>query len=252
MFLRRRFGVALASPNRQGAIGGTFCETTRLRLAMASALWPWRPEVVDLASESSQIVQGGRHTGMAAAGNRERGRKEQARGKASRARGRLAAHGERSAGEIREERRALAGRPTCSRTRAPAPPVEAAAAEPSLVPHPREEQPPAGCCFPAASSGPLSSRRRAASPLPSLFPTRAGADADEQVFPPPPLVLHRAGAGPEPPPSSRSRTRAAASSLPLPSSRSRTRAASSSLPLPSSRSRTPSSQVILCFCSVFL
>jgi hypothetical protein len=117
-----------------------------------------------------------------------------------RGRGRLAARGERSAGEIREERGALAGRPTCSRTRAPTLPVEAAAAEPSPVPHPHEEQSPAGCCFPATSSGPLSSRRRAASPLPSLFPTHAGADADEQVFPPPPLVLHRAGAGPEPPP----------------------------------------------------
>jgi hypothetical protein len=137
-------------------------------------------------------------------GNRKRGRKEQARGKASRAHGRLAARGERSTGEIREERGALVGRPTCScscsRMRAPAPPVEAVATEPSPVPHPSEEQPPAGCCFPVASSSPLSSKRRAASPLSSLFPTRAGADAEEQVFPPPPLVLHRAGAGPELPP----------------------------------------------------
>jgi hypothetical protein len=83
------------------------------QIGKASALWPWRPEVVDLASESSQIAQGGLHT----------------RGKASRARGRLAAHGERSAGEIREERGALAGRPTClcscsrMRTHVPVPPV---------------------------------------------------------------------------------------------------------------------------------
>ena len=36
MFLRRRFGVALASPNRQGAPGQTIWQTTRLKFV-------WRP-----------------------------------------------------------------------------------------------------------------------------------------------------------------------------------------------------------------
>jgi len=43
-----------------------------------------------------------------------------------------------------------AGRSCCRR----------ASASPSPLPHPREEQLPAGCCFPAASSGPPSARGR--------------------------------------------------------------------------------------------
>jgi hypothetical protein len=110
--------------------------------------------------------------------------------------------GAREKSEKREER-SQGDLPACARAREcerVRPCRRSAAAEPSPIPHPHEEQPLAGCCFPTASSGPLSSRRRAASHLPSLFPTRVGADADEQVFPPPPLVLPRAGAGPEPPP----------------------------------------------------
>ena len=128
---------------------------------------------------------------------REKGRGKCRRAGKHRARGRLGARGERSAGEIREQREEhsqgrrtyllacanafarAAGRSCCRR----------GSASPSPVPHPREEQPPAGCCFPVASSGPPLSRTRAASPLPSLFPTRARSSRRRTaVSPPPPLV----------------------------------------------------------------
>ena len=157
---------------------------------MASALLPWCPEVIDLASDSSKSSKAG-----AIRGWQTRAR-EKGRGK-HRARGRLGAWGERSAGEIREQREersqgrrtyllaranafaGAAGRSCCRR----------GSASPSPVPHPREEQPPAGCCFPVASSGPPLSRTRAASPLPSLFPTHARSSRRRTaVSPPPPLV----------------------------------------------------------------
>ena len=174
---------------------------------------------------------------MATVGKRRRGRKDGesiARAGKHRARGRLGSRGERSAGEIREQREERPQGRTCSpaRTRSPTPPVEAAAAEappppplfpirarssrrraavsrrlfwssieqdtsrfasPFPLPHPREEQLPADCCFPTASSG----EHRAGAgpePPPPVFP-RAGAGPE-----PPPPVFPRAGAGPEPPP----------------------------------------------------
>ena len=128
---------------------------------------------------------------------REKGRGKCRRAGKHRARGRLGARGERSAGEIRGQREERSqGRRTyllaranvfahatgrsCYRRGSPSP---------SPVPHPREEQPPAGCCFPVASSGPPLSRTRAASPLPSLFPTHTRSSRRRTaVSPPPPLV----------------------------------------------------------------
>jgi len=72
------------------------------QIGMASALLPWRPEVVYLASDSRLIVRGGRHTGVSfwAAGNggRKGGEKSGRAGEIER--------GERSAREKRTYQRA--------------------------------------------------------------------------------------------------------------------------------------------------
>ena len=72
------------------------------QIGMASALLPWHPEVVYLASDSRLIVRGGRHTGVRfwAAGNRGRkgGEKSGRAGEIER--------GERSAREKRTYQRA--------------------------------------------------------------------------------------------------------------------------------------------------
>jgi hypothetical protein len=171
----------LASPNLQGATGGTICQTTRLRLV-------WRPPYGHGVRKSSiwhpircrlrkaGAIRGWLRQENASAG--ERTGKEQAHGKASRAREIRRAWREERGRNQRRER--SAHRETYLLALANA---FACAAEPYSVPHPREEQPPTGCCFPAASSGPPSSRTRAASPLPSLFPTHAGSTAGGQVFP---------------------------------------------------------------------
>jgi hypothetical protein len=168
----------------------------------------WRP--IHRRSCKVGAIRGWLRQENASAG--ERTGKEQARGKASRTREIRRAWREERGRNQRIERSARRETYLLALTNA-----FARAAEPSSIPHPCEEQPPAGCCFPAASSGPPSSRTQAASPLPSLFPTRAGAAAGGQVFP------HRL--------------------LWSTIEQEQDRVASSSLPLPSSRSRTPSSQV---------
>jgi len=199
MFLRPRFGVALASPNRQGATGGTTWRTTRLRLV-------WRPPYYHGVRKSSIWRPIRRNRARRAPYGDGHGRKTRAREKGRgkcrcvgkhRARGRLGVRGERSAGEIREQREERSqGRRTYLLARANAFARAAGrsccrrgSASPSPIPYPREEQPPMGCCFPVTSSGPPLSRTRAASPLPSLFPTRGRSSRQRTVVsPPPPLV----------------------------------------------------------------
>ena len=105
------------------------------------------------------------------------------------ARGRNRARREERAGEQGKNRKPHLARANAFARAAGRSCCRQGSASPSPVPHPREEQPPAGCCFPVASSGPPLSRTRAASPLPSLFPTRARSSRRwTAVSPPPPLV----------------------------------------------------------------
>ena len=136
--------------------------TTRLRLV-------WRPPYYHGVRKSSIWRPIRRNRARRAPYGDGHGRKTRAREKGRgkhRARGRLGARGERSAGEIREQREERSqGRRTYLLARANAFAHAAGrsccrrgSASPSPVPHPREEQPPAGCCFPVASSGPPLSR----------------------------------------------------------------------------------------------
>ena len=87
----------------------------------------------------------------------------QARGKASRAWEIRRAGREERRRNQRAERGSLAGKNLLARPNAFARAVgrscrRQGSASPSPVPHPCEEQPPVGCCFPVASSGPPLSR----------------------------------------------------------------------------------------------
>ena len=187
----------MASPNRQGATGGTTWRTTRLR-------WVWRPPYYHGVRKSSiwrpirrnrarRAPYGDGHGRKMPA--REKGRgKHRARGKASRAREIRRAGREERRRNQRAERGAPAGKNLLARPNAFARAAgrsccRRGSASPSPVPHPREEQPSAGCCFPVASSGPPLSRTRAASPLPSLFPTRARSSRRRTAVSPPSILL---------------------------------------------------------------
>ena len=154
------------------------------QIGMASALLPWRPEVVYLASDSRLIVRGGRHTGVRfwAAGNR--GRKG---GEKSGRAGEIGVHRETRGRNRarREERAGEADLPTSGRageepkaTPRPRGRVLPRRREKSLPPS-REDQPPAGPRQVLWSSARLPSRllwsaaalvlRRAASSGPPLL-----------------------------------------------------------------------------------
>ena len=96
----------MASPNRQGATGGTTWRTTRLRLVWRPSYYHgvrkssiWRPIRRNRARRAPYGDGHGRKTRA-----REKGRGKCRRAGKHRARGRLGARGERSAGEIRGQR----------------------------------------------------------------------------------------------------------------------------------------------------